>query len=508
MSREHRPDVEACHDVGDGSGVEVGGDQLVDRPLERAHRDGRPLCQLVGSVDLLGDVGEMEVRQERPSQQGARREVQRRQCLGQAPPRVRVDDSGLRFRSDVLDEIEEIGARLARERLAEEPSEQADVVAKRPVDAILAHPADLWWADSIKSRAPGRPPPRPGRPCSSARSGIPPPRPGKPPRPFLPFLPIIPKRFIIFCISPNCLTRRFTSPTVVPEPVAMRVRRAAVDDLRLAALVERHRADDRLDRLQVVVADLGALQLLRDAGHHPEQTTERAHLLDLLHLIEEVVERELAFHHLHRGLLGLVLLERLLGLLDQGEHVAHAEDPARHAVGVELLEGVELLAGGRERDRAADDLFHRQRRAAAGIAVELRQDHAVDLERGMEGLRRLDGVLAGHRVDHEERVVGRHGAGDEAHLLHHLGVDRQAAGGVDDEHVAAEPLGLLEPLVGGEDRVLGIGVHRHVDLAPETERAPLLDGRRPLQVGTNQERVAALLLEPRREFFDTHRLTF
>ena len=165
-----------------------------------------------------------------------------------------------------------------------------------------------------------------------------------------------------------------------------------------------------------------------------------------------------------------------------------------HAVGVELLEGVELLAGGRERDRPADDLLHRQRRAAAGIAVELRQDHTVDLERGVERLCRLDGVLAGHRVDDEERVVGRHGAGDQTHLLHHLGVDRQAAGGVDDQHVAAEPLGLLETLVGGEDRVLRVGVHRHVDLA--TERAQLLDGRRTLQVGADEQRIATLLLEP------------
>ena len=97
-----------------------------------------------------------------------------------------------------------------------------------------------------------------------------------------------------------------------------------------------------------------------------------------------------------------------------------------------------------ERDRPADDFFHRERRAAAGVAVELRQDHAVDLERGVERFGGLDGVLAGHRVDDEERVVGRHGAGDETHLLHHLGVDRQAAGGVDDHHVAAEALGLLD----------------------------------------------------------------
>ena len=37
--------------------------------------------------------------------------------------------------------------------------------------------------------------------------------------------PAIPKRFIIFCISENCLTRRLTSDGVVPEPLAMRVRR-------------------------------------------------------------------------------------------------------------------------------------------------------------------------------------------------------------------------------------------------------------------------------------------
>ena len=69
--------------------------------------------------------------------------------------------------------------------------------------------------------------------------------------------------------------------------------------------------------LQLVVVDLGALQLLGHARHHPEQVAERAHLLELLHLLEEVVERELALQQLLGGGLGLVLLEDLLGLLDQ-----------------------------------------------------------------------------------------------------------------------------------------------------------------------------------------------
>ena len=104
---------------------------------------------------------------------------------------------------------------------------------------------------------------------------------------------------------------------------------AAVDDLRVGALLGCHRMDHRLDRLEHVVVDLGVLELLRHAGHHPEDPRERAHLLDRLHLLEEVVEGELTLHQAGRGLLGLVGLERLLGLLDEGHHVAHAQDAAK-----------------------------------------------------------------------------------------------------------------------------------------------------------------------------------
>ena len=102
----------------------------------------------------------------------------------------------------------------------------------------------------------------------------------------------------------------------------------------------------------------------------------------------------------------IVLVELALGLLDQAHHVAHAEDPLRHAVGVEALELVELLAGGGEQDRLAGDGLHRQRRAAAGVAVELGHHDAVELHRLGELLGDVDRVLAGHRVDHEQHVRG------------------------------------------------------------------------------------------------------
>ena len=82
------------------------------------------------------------------------------------------------------------------------------------------------------------------------------------------------------------------------------------------------------------------------------------------------------------------------------------EDAARHAVGVERLEVVELLARAREQDRLADDLLHRERRTTARVAVDLGEDHAGE----PDGLVELGGdvhrFLTGHRVDDEQRVVG------------------------------------------------------------------------------------------------------
>src|ERR687895_62612 len=50
-----------------------------------------------------------------------------------------------------------------------------------------------------------------------------------------------------------------------------------------------------------------------------------------------------ALHDLGLQLFLLVLLDRLLGALDQRQHVAHPEDARGHPVGVEVLELVELL---------------------------------------------------------------------------------------------------------------------------------------------------------------------
>ena len=148
---------------------------------------------------------------------------------------------------------------------------------------------------------------------------------------------------------------------------------------------------------------------------------------------------------------GLLLVDVLLGALDEGQDVAHAEDPAGEPVGMEDLEGVGLLAGAQELDRDAGDRRDRQGGTAAGIAIDLGQDQAGDRDRGDERLGDGDGLLAGHGVDHEERLDRLDGVVDGGDLGHQRLVDREAAGGVEDDDVADLALGRLDAAAGDVD---------------------------------------------------------
>ena len=284
---------------------------------------------------------------------------------------------------------------------------------------------------------------------------------------------------------------------VDPGPTGDALAARRVDHIGLGAFSRGHRVDDALDARELLVFDLDVLQLLRHAGHHGEQLVERTHLLDLLHLLEEVIEGELPLEHLCGRRLGLVFLVDLLGLLDEGEHVAHTENAVREAVRVEQLEIGELLARRGERYGLADDLLDRQRRATASVAVELGQDDAVETQRGVEVLGDGDRVLAGHRIDDQERVVRVHGSRDVAHLLHQLGVDREASRSVDDDHVATLRPGLVEPMARDGYRVARLAEHWHIDLCAEDTE--LFDSGRALEVGPDEQRIAAELLEVARE---------
>jgi len=117
--------------------------------------------------------------------------------------------------------------------------------------------------------------------------------------------------------------------------------------------------------------------LRKIAGKLVHERRQSAHFFHLRELLLEILEVEsLARLDLVRQLLGGVAVPAFLHLLDQRQHVAHAEDARGHAVGMESLESIEFLADARELDRLAGDMPHRKRRAAARIAVEFGEHNA------------------------------------------------------------------------------------------------------------------------------------
>ena len=104
---------------------------------------------------------------------------------------------------------------------------------------------------------------------------------------------------------------------------------------------------------------------------------------------------------------------------------------------------------------------------------------------------------------------GLHRVPDVDGLLHHLGVDAEPAGGVDDDDVVQPDPGVRDAAPGHRDRVADAVARlgredRHAGLLADDLQ--LLHRVGPLQVGGDQQRGVPLALEPQRELAGQRRL--
>ena len=153
-----------------------------------------------------------------------------------------------------------------------------------------------------------------------------------------------------------------------------------------------------------------------------------------------------------------------------------------------------LLTHGDELDGLTRDLADGQRAATAGVAVELGDDHTVEVGALGEGGHHVDDILTGHRVDDHEDLIGLDRLLDVDGLLHHLLIDLQTTGGVDDDHVAHVVDRLADGCAGDIDRMRAIAAeHRHADLA--AEGGELIGSGGTIDVARGEKRAFALFLE-------------
>src|ERR1035437_5425383 len=148
----------------------------------------------------------------------------------------------------------------------------------------------------------------------------------------------------------------------------------SIDDRGPAALPRRHRQDDRLDPSQLgFVGQVAALlpHELAAPGHHPQDRVQGAQAAELAHLDDEVVEAEPTVPDSFLVPLGVLLAQLDAGPLDQGQDIAHPEDPPRHPLGVERLQVPRPLPDPAVPNLKPDGGTHREGGPAPSVAVAL-----------------------------------------------------------------------------------------------------------------------------------------
>ena len=136
--------------------------------------------------------------------------------------------------------------------------------------------------------------------------------------------------------------------------------------------------------------------------------------------------------------------------------------------GIEVLQRVELLAGADQLDRLAGDGAHRERRAAAAVAVDAREHDAGQADALVERAREVDRVLAGERIGDQQHLVRVRGLLHLGGFRHHLFVERDAARGVEHHHVVAAEA--CPPRSRGARSAAASGLRRSAASRPSTCR--------------------------------------
>src|SRR3990170_2130167 len=151
-------------------------------------------------------------------------------------------------------------------------------------------------------------------------------------------------------------------------------------ELRVRHLLVRHRVHDDLEPSELDLRPLYVfvLHLPGDAGNQGRELAHGAHVGEHVDLFVHLVEGELPRHDLLRELLGPLLVDRLLGLLQERLEVPHPEEARDEPRRLELLEVVDFLPDADEEDGRLHLRHSGQGAAALRGSVELRDDHARD----------------------------------------------------------------------------------------------------------------------------------
>src|ERR1039458_8335968 len=151
------------------------------------------------------------------------------------------------------------------------------------------------------------------------------------------------------------------------------------------------------------------------------------------------------------------------------------------------LELVEFFTHAAEFDGLAGDSLQTQRRAAARVAIELRQNGTGDLQRLVKMRGDVDGFLAGGGVEDEQNFRRLHEVAQPDEFLHQRFVHLQSPGSVENQNVTAAGPGEIQSFAGNFQNIGFTAFDEDGNFNLFAERFQLIHRRRAVYVRSHEQ---------------------
>ena len=160
---------------------------------------------------------------------------------------------------------------------------------------------------------------------------------------------------------------------------------------------------------------------------------------------------------------------------------------------MELVYCIQLFACTHKLDRLVHYRTDRKSGTTASITIELSQNDTVKIKAFIEFTSGIHCILTGHGVYHEQGFIRIDGLLDGFDFLHHLLVNRQTAGSIDNHQVIPLSLRFMNGIQGNLNRVLTVDftVYGYTHLF--AQHFQLFNRSRTIHVTSYQQRLAVLL---------------
>ncbi len=158
---------------------------------------------------------------------------------------------------------------------------------------------------------------------------------------------------------------------------------------------------------------------------------------------------------------------------------------------MEHIEGIHLLTDTDELDGLLHHRTDSESRTTTGVAVQLGQHHAVEVQAVVEGLGRVHGILTRHGIDHKQGLMRMHRFLDVGDFVHHLLINGQTTSGIDDDDILALTLSVLDGVLRNLYWILVAFLAIDFNLNLLTQHLQLLDSSRTIHVASHQQHLLA-----------------